>query len=99
MIQHHFWDLKSKFVAERAKKEATAGVEDFGDDDDPFCQLMEDLLEEMKDFEAERPQMVDDKRSIEASLVAGGKALCDKAAQQILGGESVAIGGSEPVLL
>jgi hypothetical protein len=68
------------------KKEATAGVEDFGDDNDPFSQLMKDLLEEIKDFEAEKTQMVDDKRSKEASLVARDKALCDKAAQQILDG-------------
>jgi hypothetical protein len=57
MIQHHFLDLKAKFMAERVKEEATAGVEDFGDDDDPLCQLMEDLLEEIKDFEAKRSQM------------------------------------------
>jgi hypothetical protein len=53
MIQHQFLDLKAKFLAEWAKKEAAAGVEDFGDDD-PVAQLMEDLLEEVKDFEAER---------------------------------------------
>jgi hypothetical protein len=35
-IQHHFMDLKGKFVAEQARKEATAGVEDFGNDDNPF---------------------------------------------------------------
>jgi hypothetical protein len=61
--------------------------------------LIEDLLEEIKDFEAEWSQMVDDKRSKEASLVAGGKVLREKATQQILGGEPLAIGGSEPTLL
>jgi hypothetical protein len=29
-IQHHLLDLNGKFVAERAKKKATAGVEDRG---------------------------------------------------------------------
>ena len=37
MIQHQVLDLKAKFLAERANKEATAGVEDFGDDDDPVA--------------------------------------------------------------
>jgi hypothetical protein len=92
-------DLKAKFVAERAKKEATAGVEVWGDDDDPVAQLMEDLLEEVKDFEAEKAQMADDKNNKEACLVAGGKVLHEKSANHILGGETVAIGGSEPTLL
>jgi hypothetical protein len=99
MIQHQVLDLKAKFLAERANKEATAGVEDFGDDDDPVAQLMEDLLEEVKDFEAEKGQMTDDKKNKEASLVAGGKVLHEKAANQILAGETVTIGGSEPTLL
>jgi len=98
-IQHQFLDLKAKFLAEWAKKEATAGVEDFGDDDDPVAQLMEDLLEEVKDFEAEKAQMADDKKNKEGSLVAGGKELREKGANQILAGETVAIGGSEPTLL
>jgi len=36
-IQHQFMDLKAKLMAEWAKKEAKAGVEDFGDDDDPVA--------------------------------------------------------------
>ncbi len=60
---------------------------------------MEDLLEEVKDFEAEKAQMADDKKNKEASLVAGGKVLHEKTANQILAGETVAIGGSEPSLL
>jgi hypothetical protein len=90
MIQHQFMDLKAKFLTEWAKKEATAGVEDFRDDDDPIAQLMEDLLEKVKDFEAEKAQMADDKKNNEASLVAGGKVLREKAANQILAGETVA---------
>jgi len=60
---------------------------------------MEDLLEEVKDFEMEKAHMADEKKNKEASLVAGGKVLCEKAANQILVGETVAIGGSEPTLL
>jgi hypothetical protein len=86
-------------VAERVKKKATAGTEDCGDDNDPFSQLMEDFQEEIKDFEAVKTQKVDVNRSKEASLVAGGKALHDKAAQQIFYGETVAISGTEPALL
>jgi hypothetical protein len=96
-IQRRFEKLKAKYVAKRAKEEATPGVEDFGDDDDdPFNQLMEDLLLEMKDHEAEKEQTKEAKKNIEASLVAGGKLLRDKAAHQILGGTAVAIGGVEP---
>ena len=60
---------------------------------------MEDLLEEVKDFEAEKAHMADEKKNKEASLVAGGKVLCEKAANQTLAGETVAIGNSEPTLL
>jgi hypothetical protein len=55
------------------KQAATAGVENFGDDDDdPFGQMMEDLLEEMKDFEAKKFQKREDKKNSEESLVGGG---------------------------
>jgi hypothetical protein len=42
------------------------------DDNDPFGQMMEDLLEEMKDFEAEKCQKCEDKKNSEESLVAEG---------------------------
>jgi hypothetical protein len=74
-------------------------VEDFGEEDDPFSQLMDDLLEEMKDNEVERNKIKDEKKKREDSLVAGGKLLRDKAAVQILNGGAVAIGGPEPSLL
>ena len=75
-------------------------MEDFGDDDDPFSQLMEDLLlEEIKDHEAERTQKIDDKRSREESLVSGGNVFHNKVARQILGGDFVVIGGAEHILL
>jgi len=64
--------LRANYVAKRAKEEATTGMEDFGDDDDdPFNQLMEELLLEMKDHEAEKGQIKETKKNIEASLVAG----------------------------
>jgi hypothetical protein len=98
-IQRRWSSMKLKFVAKRAKEEATSGVENFGDDDDnPLLQLMEDLLDEMKDCEVEKAQKRDAKRNKEESLVAGGKLLRDKAARQILAGESVAIGGQKATL-
>jgi len=78
-IQRRFYTLKDKFVSDRAKREATSGREDFGDDDDPFTQLMEDLLQEIQDFEAEKSLKRDEKKSREAELVAGGQKLRDKA--------------------
>ena len=98
-IQRRWDKLRGQFVSKKAKEEATAGIEDFGDDDDdPFNQLMEDLLLEIKDHEAEKEQKKESKKSQEESLVAGGKLLRDKAAQQILSGTTVAIGGAETSL-
>ncbi len=95
-IQRRFYTLKDKFVSDRAKREATSGREDFGDDDDPFTQLMEDLLQEIQDFEAEKSLKRDEKKSREAELVAGGQKLRDKAAHQLLSGVPFAIGGMRP---
>jgi hypothetical protein len=53
-IQHRWEHLKKKYIKKKANEEATAGMEDFGEEDDPFSQLMEELLEEIKDHEAER---------------------------------------------
>jgi hypothetical protein len=39
-------------------------VEDFGEEDDPFSQLMDDLLEEIKDNEAERNKTKDEKKIV-----------------------------------
>jgi hypothetical protein len=74
-------------------------MEDFGDDeDDPFSQMVEDLLEDIKDNEAVKNTKKDEKKTHEDSLP-GGKNLRDKAAVQILSGGAVAIGGQEPSLL
>ncbi len=65
--------FERQFYQGTGKQEATAGVENFGDDDDdPFGQMMEDLLEEMKDFEAKKFQKREDKKKSEESLVGGG---------------------------
>ena len=95
-VQRRFIVLKEKFIKKMADQEATAGIEDFGDDDDPFTQAMEDLVEEMRDFEAEKSQKREEKKNREESLVAGGQKLRDKAAQQILGGVPVAVGCLRP---
>jgi hypothetical protein len=98
-IQCHWSSLKLKFVAKRAKDEATSGIENFGDDvDNPLLQQMEDLLDEMKDLEVEKAQNWDAKKTKEESLVARGKLLQDKAARQILGGERVTISGQKATL-
>ncbi len=66
--------MKPKFAAKRAKEAATSGEENFGDDnDDPFTQLMGDLLDEVKDHEAEKTQKWGDKKNKEESLVARGE--------------------------
>ncbi len=71
MIQHRWDKLRGQFVSKKAKEEATEGIEDFGDDDDdPFNQLTEDLLMEIKDHEAEKKQKKESKKSQEESLVA-----------------------------
>jgi hypothetical protein len=55
--------LKPKFAAKRAKEAATSGEENFLDDnDDPFTQLKGDLLDEVKDHEAEKTQKQGDKK-------------------------------------
>ena len=98
-IQRQWEKLRGQFVSKKAKEESTAGIEDFGDDDDdPFNQLMEDLLMEIKDHEVEKEQKKENKKYQEESLVAGGKLLWDKAAQQILSGTTVAVGGAEASL-
>jgi hypothetical protein len=80
----------------------TAALKDWGvpyDDYDPFNELMDDLLMEIKDHEAEKEQKKENKKFQEESLVAGGKLLCDKATQQILSGATVAIGCAEASLV
>ncbi len=65
-------------------------MENFGDEDDyPYKQFMEDILDELKDHDAEKTQKQDEEKSWEDSLVAGGKLLHVKAK---------AINGGEPTL-
>ncbi len=69
--------FERQVINKHAKQEATAGVENFRDEDDnPFGQLMEDLMEEIR-LEAEKCQKHEDKKNSEESLVAGGETLCD----------------------
>jgi hypothetical protein len=63
-VQRRFIVLKEKFIKKMADQEATAGIEDFGNDDDPFTQAMEDLVEEMRDFEAEKSQKREEKKIV-----------------------------------
>ncbi len=85
--------MRGQFVSKKAKEESTAGIEDFGDDDnDPFNLLMED-------HEVEKEQKKENKKSQEESLVAGGELLWGKAAQQILSQTTVAVGSAEPSLV
>ncbi len=66
-IQHRWEKLRDQFVSKKAKEEPTAGIEDFGEDD-PFNQLVEDLLMEIKDHEVEKEQKRENKKSREESL-------------------------------
>jgi hypothetical protein len=59
---------------------------------------MEDHLMEINDHETEKEQKKENKKSQEESLVAGGKLLRDKAAQQIVTGTTVAVGGAKASL-
>ncbi len=88
-IQYHCIILKDKFLPEWEKQGATSGIESFWDDNNPCNQLMEDLVEEIKDSEGEKSQRHDE------TYVAGGQKLCDKAAYQILGGLTVAVAGMQ----
>jgi hypothetical protein len=64
-------------------------VENFSDED-RLADLMEDLLQEIKDNEAMKDDAKQEKQSKEEQLVAGGKAqaLHDKCAVQILAGNA-----------
>jgi hypothetical protein len=66
-------------------------VED--EEEDEMTSLLEDICQEVLDFEAEKEKKVD-KESTEAALVAGGASLRDKAATMIVNGEKVRIGGA-----
>jgi hypothetical protein len=66
-------------------------VED--EEEDEMTSLLEDISQEVLDFEAEKEKKKADKESTEAALVAGGASLHDKAATMVLNGEKVRIGG------
>jgi len=91
-LQHRFERLLEKFRKKRNERAGVSGVED-NDDDDPLQMLLEDMNDEVQDYQAEKVQKKTEEKNKEAALVAGGKQLCDKAAVQIMSGEAVRVGG------
>ena len=51
------------------------------------------MNDEVQDYRAEKVQKKNEEKNKEAPLVAGRKQLCDKAAVQIMSGETVRVGG------
>jgi len=66
------------------KGQQFSGIED--KDDDPLQMLLEDITDEVQDYQAEKVQKKNEEKNKEAALVAGGKQLCDKAAVQVMPG-------------
>jgi len=91
-LQHRFERLLEEFRKKRSERATVSGVED-DDDDDPLQLLLEDMNDEVQDYQAEKVQKKTEEKNKEAALVAGGKQLRDKAAVQILNGEAVRVGG------
>jgi len=54
--------------------------------------LLQDINDEVQDYQAEKVQKKNEEKNKEPALVAGGKQLCDKAAVQ-MSGEAVRVGG------
>jgi hypothetical protein len=93
-IMDRFSYLKRMHTAKMAKQQSTSGVENFSDED-PLADLMEDLLQDIMDNEAMKDESKKEKQSKEEQLVAGGKALHEKCAVQILNGKAKPISGDE----
>jgi hypothetical protein len=87
-----FSHLKRSHASKMAKQQSTSGVENFSDED-PLADLMEDLLQEIKDNDAMKDDAKQEKQSKEEQLAVGGKAFRDKCAMQILAGNANPIGG------
>jgi len=85
------------YSVKMSKQQSTSGVESFFDED-PIADLMEDLVQEINDHDALKDEKIKEKQNKEVQLVAGGKALCDKCAMQILNGKGNPIGGDVVVL-
>jgi hypothetical protein len=96
-IMERFSYLKMMHSMKMSKQQSTSGVESFCDED-PLAHLMEDLIQEMNDHEALKDEKSKKKQNKEVQLVAGGKALCDKCAMQILNGKGNHSGGDVVVL-
>ena len=90
-LQRQYNKLLADFKKQSAKNISTSGVED--EEEDEMTSLLEDISQEVLDFEVEKEKKKADKESTEAALVAGGASLHDKAATMVLNGEKVRIGG------
>jgi hypothetical protein len=55
--------------------------------------LLEDMNDEVQDYQAEKVQKKNEEKNKEVALVAGEKQLWNKAAVQIMSGEAVRVGG------
>jgi hypothetical protein len=96
-IVERFSYLKRMLSVKMSKQQSTFGMESFCDED-PLADLMEDLIQEMNDHEALKDEKSKEKQNKKVQLVAGGKALHDKCAMQILNGKGNPIGGDVVVL-
>ena len=70
-LQHRFERLLEEFRKKRSERATVSGVED--DDDDPLQLLLEDMNDEVQDYQAEKVQKKNENRNKEAAFVAGGK--------------------------
>jgi hypothetical protein len=81
------------FKKESHAKANTSGVED--NEENPLDLLLEDMTTEIQDHQAEKAWKKNEEKNREAALVARGKQLCDKAATQIISGQSLRVGGDD----
>ena len=68
-LQHCFERLLEEFRRKRSKRATVSGIED----NDPLQLLLEDMNDEVQDYQAEKVQKKNQGRNKEAALVAGGK--------------------------
>jgi hypothetical protein len=92
-LQRRFDRLMVDFKKESRAKANTSGVEE--DEENPLDLLLEDMITEIQDHQAEKALKKNEEKNREAELVAGGKQLRDKAATQIISGQSLRVGGDE----
>ncbi len=96
-IMERFSYLKRMHSVKMSKQQSTSCVESFCDED-PLADLIEDIIQEMNDHDVLKDEKYKEKQNKELQLVAGGKALHDKCAVQILNEKGNPIGGNVIVL-